>query len=123
MADHMRFIISAQTSNSTVFPNFHGNRGIPTFVRSLNTLHTCFVCPYLSLTPTTDLLQMHRTRVSTLVLARVLISLFLTPRGRTGHERAHRAHLCPVSPYLGFFGHPEHRRAHLCSPVSLFLSF
>src|SRR5882762_8138310 len=105
MADHMRFIISAQTSNSTVFPNFHGNRGIPTFVRSLNTLHTCFVCPYLSLTPTTDLLQMHRTRASTPcslvsceslsrflwmprtqastnVLTCVLIPLFSTPQDR-----------------------------------------
>src|SRR5882762_4252751 len=106
MADHMRFIISAQTSNSTVFPNFHGNRGIPTFVRSLNTLHTCFVCPYLSLTPTTDLLQTPRTRASTFVLACVLIPLFLTPRGCTGHERAHRAHSCPVCPYLSLFGHP-----------------
>src|SRR5882762_8335982 len=64
--------------------DFHGNQGISTFVRSLNTLHTCFVCPYLSLTPTTDLLQMHRTQVSTLVLTHVLISLFLTPRRCTG---------------------------------------
>src|SRR5882762_545172 len=94
--------------------DFHGNRGIPTFVQSLNTLHTCFVCPYLSLTPTTDLLQMHRTRASTSVLARVLYIRNPVPSlpGHLGHERAHRAHSCPVCPYLGFFGRPEHRRAH-----------
>src|SRR5882762_11981200 len=62
------------------------------------------------------------------VLTRVLCVLYVlnpvpSPLGHPGHERAHCAHSCPVCPYLGFFGCPEHRRAHQCSPVSLFLSF
>src|SRR5882762_7024561 len=43
-------------------------------------------CPHLSLF---DTARTHRTRASTLVLARALVSLSSTPRGRTGHERAH----------------------------------
>ena len=49
-------------------------------------------CPCFSLFKT---VQMHRTRASTLVLARVFISLSSTPRGRTGHKRACRC--LPVS--------------------------
>src|SRR5882762_2463553 len=49
-------------------------------------------CPHLSLFKT---VRTHRTRASTLVLARALVSLSSTPRGRTGHERAHRC--SPVS--------------------------
>src|SRR5882762_7545790 len=51
-------------------------------------------CPCLSLF---DTARTHRTRASTLVLARVLVSLSSTPRGRTGHERAHRCSLVSLS--------------------------
>src|SRR5882762_11176797 len=68
-------------------------------------------CPCFSLFDTT---WTHRTRASTLVLARVLYvrNPVPSPPGHLGHERAHRAHSCPVCPYLGFFGCPEHGRAH-----------
>src|SRR5882724_7126994 len=46
----------------------------------------CPVCPYSC---PFDSVGTPRTRASTLVLARVLISLSLTPRGCTGHGRAH----------------------------------
>src|SRR5882762_3235665 len=46
----------------------------------------CPVCPYPS---PFDAMGTSRTRASTLVLAHVLVSFSSTPRGRTGHERAH----------------------------------
>src|SRR5882724_1522506 len=50
--------------------------------------HTCaHSCPYLTLFDTT---RTHRTRASTLVLARALISLSSTPCRHTGHEQAHQ---------------------------------
>src|SRR5882762_5621347 len=98
-----------------VFPDFHGSREIPTFVRSPKHITDgCILiaypylslslflrhredtddasehisarsCPSLSLFKTT---RTHGTRASTSVLARVL-SLSSRPRGRMGHERAH----------------------------------
>src|SRR5882762_7922265 len=47
------------------------------------------------------------TRASTLVLARVLLSLSSRPRGRTGHERAHRCSL--VSSSLSLQDHADAR--------------
>ena len=44
-------------------------------------------CPYFCLF---DTARMHRTRVSTLVLTRALISLSSTPCRHTGHEQAHQ---------------------------------
>ena len=52
----------------------------------------CPVCPYPC---PFDAMGTPRTRASTNVLTRVLISLSSRPRGRTGHERAHRC--SPVS--------------------------
>ena len=109
-------------AHKSVFPDFHGSREIPTFVRSPKHITDgCILiaypylslslflrhredtddasehisarsCPSLSLFKTT---RTHGTRASTSVLARVLISLSSRPCGRTGHERAH---LCsPVS--------------------------
>src|SRR5882762_2510767 len=81
-------------------------------------------CPHLSLFKT---VRTHRTRASTLVLARALVSLSSTPRGRTGHERAH---LCsPVSCMslsLSLRRHgdtedtSEHISARSCPHLSLF---
>src|SRR5882762_8503512 len=81
-------------------------------------------CPSLSLFKTT---QTHGTRASTSVLARALISLSSTPRGRTGHERAHRC--SPVSCMslsLSLRRHgdiedtSEHISAHSCPCLFLF---
>src|SRR5882762_4654933 len=117
----MWFINSTQKS---VFPDFHGSREILTFVwspkhitdgciliaypylsLSLFLRHhedtdntsehiSARLCPSLSLFKTT---WTHGTRASTSVLARVLLSLSSRPRGRTGHERAHRCSLVPSS--------------------------
>src|SRR5882762_2581972 len=66
-----------------------------------------------------------RTRASTNVLTRVLISLSSRPRGRTGHERAHRCSpvsCMSLSVLSTPWGHRGHKRAHSCSLVSLSLS-
>src|SRR5882762_4598960 len=108
----MWFINSTQKS---VFPDFHGSREIPTFVQSPKHITDGCIpiaypylslslflrhhedtddtsehisarsCPSLSLFKTT---RMHGTRASTSVLARALVSLSSTPCGHTGHERA-----------------------------------
>src|SRR5882762_7156298 len=62
------------------------------------------------------------TRASTLVLARVLLSLSSRPRGRTGHERAHRCSLVSFSLSSRPRGRTGHERAHRCSLVSFSLS-
>src|SRR5882762_6166234 len=109
-------------AHKSVFPDFHGSREIPTFVRSPKHITDgCILIayPYLSLSlflrhredtddtsehisarscPSLSLFKTtwtHGTQASTSVLARVLISLSSRPRGRTGHERAHRC--SPVS--------------------------
>src|SRR5882762_247670 len=111
-------------AHKSVFPDFHGSREIPTFVRSPKHITDgCILiaypylslslflrhredtddtsehisarsCPSLSLFKTT---RTHGTRASTSVLARVLLSLSSRPRRRTGHERAHQCSLVPSS--------------------------
>src|SRR5882762_10209320 len=86
--------------------------------------HLCPVCPYPC---PLDAMGTLRTRASTNVLTRVLISLSLPPRGHTGHERAHRC--SPVSCMslsLSLRRHgdtkdtSEHFCAHSCPCLSLF---
>src|SRR5882762_3503888 len=138
-------------AHKSVFPDFHGSREIPTFVRSPKHITDgCILiaypylslslflrhredtddtsehisarsCPSLSLFKTT---RTHGTRASTSVLARVLLSLSSRPRGRTGHERAHRCSLVPSS--LSLQDHAdardtsEHIGARSCPHLSLF---
>src|SRR5882762_3965388 len=84
----------------------------------------CPVCPYPC---PFDAMATPRTRASTLVLARVLISLSSTPRRRTGHERAHRCSpMSCMSLSLSLRRHgdtedtSEHISACLCPHLSLF---
>jgi len=106
-----------------VFPDFHGSREIPTFEQSLNTLHRCFVCPYLSLTPTLTYFRCaghKRAPMCSFVPTSIPPQHGVNTQDTSEHTGACS---CLVYPYLSFFGCPEHRRAHWCLPVSLFLSF
>src|SRR5882762_847022 len=110
-------------AHKSVFPDFHGSREIPTFLRSPKHITDGLIL--ISHYPSSfDTARTPTTRASTLVLARVLLSLSSRPRGRTGHERAHRCSLVSFS--LSLQDHAdardtsEHIGARSCPHLSLF---
>jgi len=80
--------------------------------------HLCSPMPCVPLFLSFDSVGTPRTRASTLVLARVLISVSSTLRGRTGHERAYRCSLVSLSRFLRHCADAqdtsEHIGARLC---------
>src|SRR5882762_6832229 len=135
MADHVWFIESTQKSVfSWYFPTSMEVGKYRLLCGVLNTLlmGVSLLLILISHYPSSfDTARTPTTRASTLVLACVLLSLSSRPRGRTGHERAHRCSLvssslslqdradaqdtsehigarsCPVCPSLSFRHHGD----------------
>src|SRR5882762_5242141 len=128
MADHVWFIESTQKSvSSRYFPTSMEVRKYRLLCGVLNTLlmGVSLSLILISHYPSSfDTARTPMTRASTLVLTRVLLSLSSRPRGRTGHEQAHRCSLVSSSLSLQDRADAqdtsEHISARSCPCFSLF---
>jgi len=105
----------------SVLPDFYGSRVIPTFMRSLNTLHwySHVICVLISLTSTLTLCRCTGHKwADTFVDPCPSLQHCVDAQDMSKHIGAHPCPLCIYSVPSTPCGHTRHKWAHWCSPVS-----